>query len=179
MNDSILTAPKNTNELMNFVTFIANTKANILPELGRLGSDLLTCQFFLLDFIPLTESVLVKNITETSQWAKNIYEVITKSTEIVIQRKKREFKNLLLERRNTLNEDLVKLRTEVEEFQTFGDINEIEMYVEKSKSIDDRLTVALEAITQFNKEEIFFDMSESVYPLRKTVSISAAHPYCS
>lgn len=154
---------------MEFVTFIADTKANTLPELGTQVVKVLSCQLFLVDYVPIADLATTKKFTETFQLAKHAYEVIDTS-QITIEAKKRDFKSVLSDCKNIFEKDLINYRYEVEEYQHFGDVNEIETYVNKSRSLDDRLTEALKKMSQFNKEEIFFNIKESVYPLRKSVS---------
>lgn len=174
--DLILTPPKNADELMQFVIFIEDMKANILPELITIAAKVLSCQFFLVDYVPITDLSTIKQFTETFKWAGHIHEVISTSSETIVA-KRREFKKVLSDRIDIFENYLINYRTEVEEFQTFGDINDIEKYVKKSERLDNRLTEALKTITQFNKEEIFFNMAESVYPLWKTVNINVTNLY--
>jgi dynein heavy chain len=153
-------------------------KANILPELRKTVVKVLSCQFFLDDYIPITDLATMKHFTKTFKWSRYIHEVISMSSETVVA-KKIEFKKILSDRIDTFENNLINYQSEVEEFQTLGDINEIEKYVKKSERLDNKLTEALKTITEFNKEEVFFNMAESVYPLWKTVNMSVTNPYYS
>lgn len=66
-------------------------------------------------------------------------------------------------------EDLESYNKQVEEFQYFGDIEELPKYVKKATSLDARLAKAIQIIEEFNAEEKAYKFEESFYPLRKQV----------
>lgn len=164
----ISTLPKNTNELMKFINFINDTKENTLPELEKQTNDWLMYEFLLFDYIHLTEEELKQN-TDAFYWVIHINKELWESM-IIIEDKKIEFKQSLLHRISIFQNELDKYQTEVDEFQHFGDINDLNFYVEKSQNLNTKLTEALNTIDSFNEEEKFFKIKESVYPLRKIVS---------
>jgi len=57
----------------------------------------------------------------------------------------------------------------VDEFQTYGDIEELSRYLKKALTLDSRLQKAVDMIENFNDEEKAFEWEESFYPLRKQV----------
>lgn len=67
-------------------------------------------------------------------------------------------------------EDLESYGKQVEEFQSYGDIEELPRYLKKALTLDGRLIKAIQIVDQFNEEERAFQWEESFYPLRKVVS---------
>lgn len=167
--DKILTPPKNTDELIKLIAFIDDTRDNILPKLTKQSIDVLSCEFFLMDFIQFTKNELKQNAS-TFRWVRYVNSNISKSA-IMVKNKTKEFKELLQERIINFNAQLNVYRFELDEFRPLGDINDIKIYAEKSQKLDDKLTEALETIDEFNKQEKYFQMEESAYPLRKFVNI--------
>jgi len=165
----ILTPPKNTDELIKLIAFISDTRDNILPKLMKQTIEVLTCEIFLMDFIEFTKEEL-KEKTSTFRWVKYVNDTISMSS-IMVLNKTKEFKEVLQGRIKKFNIDLNIYRSEIDDFRQLGDINDIKIYAEKSQNLDDKLTEALETIDDFNKQEKYFQMEESAYPLRKFVSI--------
>lgn len=60
---------------------------------------------------------------------------------------------------------------QVEELQTYGDINELQRYQKKAHMLDSKLDQAMTRIDQFNEEEKAYKWEESFFPMRKQVSI--------
>lgn len=58
---------------------------------------------------------------------------------------------------------------QVDEFQFFGDIEELPKYLKKASILDAQLVKAIEIIDDFNAEEKAYGFEESNYPLRKQV----------
>jgi len=167
--DVILTPPENTDELIKLIAFIADTRDNILPKLIKQTIEVLSSEIFLMDFVEFTKEEL-KQKTSTFRWVKYTNDTISMSSIMVINKTK-EFKEVLQERIENFNIELDIYRSELDEFRKLGDINDIKIYAEKSQNLDDKLNEALETIDEFNKQEKYFQLEESAYPLRKFVNI--------
>lgn len=167
--DVILTPPENTDELIKLIAFVADTRDNILPKLMKQTMEILSCEIFLMNFVEFTKEEL-KQKTSTFRWVQYINDTISMSSIMVIKKTK-EFKEVLQERIEKFNIELETYSSELDEFRELGDINDIKIYAEKSQNLDDKLNKALETIDEFNKQEIYFQMRESAYPLRKFVNI--------
>jgi len=165
----ILTPPENVDALIKLIAFITDTRDNILPKLMKQTIEMLSSEIFLMDFVEFTKEEL-KLKTSTFRWVKYVNDTISMSSIMVINKTK-EFKGVLQERIENFNIELDIYRSELEEFRILGDINDIKIYAEKSKKMDDKLNEALETIDEFNKQEKYFQMEESAYPLRKFVNI--------
>lgn len=166
--DVILTPPKSTDEMIKLIEFINDTRFNVLPELSKQTVEVLSCEMFLLEFIKFTDEEL-KQHTITYQWIDYINKVIFDSTK-TIEDKSKDFKGILLNRIGTFKIELEEYKSEVDEFQELDDVNQINEYVKKSQNLDDKLTRAIEIIDEINREEKYYYMKESVYPLRKIVN---------
>jgi len=171
--DVILTPPENVNELIKLIAFINDTRDNILPKLMKQTIEMLSCEIFLMDFVEFTKEEL-KLKTRTFRWVKYVNDTISMSSIMVINKTK-EFKEVLQERIENFNIELDIYRSELDEFRILGDINDIKIYAEKSQNMDDKLNEALETIDEFNKQEKYFQLEESAYPLRKFVNIPTFH----
>lgn len=58
---------------------------------------------------------------------------------------------------------------QVEEFESFGEVEELPKYLKKALNLDGKLDAALEKVDRFNEEEQAFGWELSQYPLRKKV----------
>jgi dynein heavy chain len=65
---------------------------------------------------------------------------------------------------------------QVEEFQTFGDMNEIQRYMKKAQTLDSRLQQAADKIEAFNAEEESFGWQTTAYPVRQS-TINTLKPF--
>lgn len=59
---------------------------------------------------------------------------------------------------------------QVDELQTYGDMNELPRYQKKAQTLTNKLENAMERIDQFNEEEVAFGWEESFFPMRKQVN---------
>lgn len=168
MCNTILIPPNNTDELIQFINFINNTRDNTLPELAKQTVEILSCEMFLLDYMKFTAEEMKSN-TKTFQWVKHSYELIL-SSQHTIKKCSTQFKNTLLKNINIFNTKLKNYESELYDYPQLGNINDIHMYAKKSQDLDSKLTAALKSIDEFNRLENYYGLSESVYPLRKMVN---------
>ena len=64
----------------------------------------------------------------------------------------------------------------MEEFQTFGDMNEITRYLKKAQALENKLSQAADKIEDFNVEEESIGWQTTQYPSRMT-TINTLKPY--
>lgn len=169
MCDTILKSPKNTEELIQFIEFINNARDNVLPALEKQIVEVLSCETFLLSYMPFTNKEL-KPYTTTYQLVKRVHKFIFNSRHTIVEKSK-EFKEDLSNRIKIFNNKLESYKYELNDYPQLGDINDINTYAKKSQILDDKLLEALETIDEFNRLENYYGLKESVYPLRKFVSI--------
>ena len=65
---------------------------------------------------------------------------------------------------------------QLQEFETYGDLQEIKRYLKKAEALHGRLEEAAERIEGFNAEEEAFDWDRSQYPLRNKL-VKILDPY--
>lgn len=169
MYDVISTAPLNTDELINIVNFITDTRNNVLPDVIEQTVEVLLSELFLADFVQFTGKKL-QQYTELFQSVERVKSIILNSTKM-INEKTQEFIKTLLERTAAFEVELNVYNSEVNELVNFEDINDIDKYAEKTRYLDDKLTEALDIIDELNREEKYFKLKETVFPLRKIVNL--------
>lgn len=57
----------------------------------------------------------------------------------------------------------------MEEFQYFGDLDELPKYLKRAQTLDAKLQAAADKADKFNKEEEMFEWEVTNYPVRKQV----------
>ena len=72
--------------------------------------------------------------------------------------------------------ELEGYQTQLQEFSSFGDLQEIKRYLKKAQALHARLEEAAEKIEGFNLEEDAFDWDRSQYPLRRQL-VKTLDPY--
>nr|CAD7415303.1 unnamed protein product [Timema poppensis] len=147
-----LTVPANTAELMNFITFVQKVENEIVFVLeDRLR---LVCKYmlFLSDYTTFSPAEMKQN-SATFQWYSRMASVFEEHRQIVRIKK--------------FEEDLEHYKKQLEEFKSYGDIEELPRYLKKALHLDNRIQQALEKIDQFNSEEVAYKWEQSQYPLRK------------
>ncbi len=79
-------------------------------------------------------------------------------------------------RRERFITELEGYETQLNEFTSFGDLEEIQRYLKKSQALHAKLEEATEKIEGFNLEEDAFDWERSQYPLRSQL-VKTLDPY--
>lgn len=79
-------------------------------------------------------------------------------------------------KRIRFQEELDSYAVQVQEFQYFGELDEIQKYLKRAQLLDAKLQAASDKADKFNKEEEMFEWETTNYPLRKQVSDKLA-PY--
>jgi len=165
----MLTPPKDTPEMIRLIDFVFEAKYTVLPEMKKKTLEVLAYELFLMDFMKFAGESLKQN-TSTFQWTIRMKSALYDSGSIV-EAKTTEFKDALLKRIETFKMDLDDYKAEVNEFAEFGNVNDIAVYAEKSRNLDNKLSAALETIDDINNLEKYFRFTESAFPLRKIVNI--------
>jgi dynein heavy chain len=66
-------------------------------------------------------------------------------------------------------EDLESYEKQLDEFKTYGNLEDLPKYLKKVQHLDTRIQNALDKIDHFNDEETAYGWEKSQYPLRKKV----------
>lgn len=159
----------NTSELVNLKKYIAEVKNDVIPEMEERAKVVLSYELFLSDYTLLT-GVELKQNGKTFQWVELINYVFAENAKM-IEQKTKQLQDLLLNRINKFKIELENYRDQVAEFKKFGNVELLSTYLDKAKTLDNKLGGALDIIDGFNEEEKHFGWKESTYPLRKTVEL--------
>lgn len=148
---------------------MTEVKSDVIPEMEERVKVVLSYELFLSDYTLLT-GVELKQNGKTFQWVELINYVFAENTKM-IEQKTKQLQDLLLNRINKFKIELENYRDKVAAFKQFGEVELLSVYLDKAKSLDNKLASALNTIDGFNEEEKHFGWKESSYPLRKTVKL--------
>ncbi|XP_049583590.1 dynein axonemal heavy chain 7 [Syngnathus scovelli] len=163
--EKALSTPPDTHSLMELKAFVNKVKSTDLPQLEqRLAhSNMQLCS--LIDFVSLTTSDMELN-RKTIQWLRRLPTIFEEHDQIVSE-KTAQYQNSLKLLRELFEEELDTYSVQVEEFTSFGDLEDLSKYLKKAQALNSKLDAALERINEFNLEEDAFQWPASQYPLRK------------
>ncbi|XP_030830748.1 dynein heavy chain 7, axonemal isoform X1 [Strongylocentrotus purpuratus] len=172
--EQALTTPANTEKLMELRVYIENVEKKTIHELEKdlvLSRDRLS---FLVDYASFSPAEIRLN-SSTFQWHDRMPEIFAEHKSIVDD-KTSQYQDGLTLRRERFQEELESYTKQLEEFQTFGDMSEVNRYLKKAQALTNRLDAASEKIDAFNMEEESFGWQTSAYPQKNTVAGTLA-PY--
>jgi dynein heavy chain len=66
-------------------------------------------------------------------------------------------------------EDLESYEKQLDEFKTYGNLEDLPKYLKKVQHLDTRIRNALDKIDHFNDEETAYSWEQSQYPLQRKV----------
>ncbi|XP_052080869.1 dynein axonemal heavy chain 7-like isoform X1 [Mytilus californianus] len=169
-----LTTPANTEQLMELKVYIEKVESDIIFQLEKKlveSKDRLT---FLFDHTTFQSADLKLN-AGVFIWHQRMPAVFNEH-KVIVAEKRNQYEDSLKVRRERFQEELDSYLKQVEEFSTYGDLNEINKYLKKSQNLDAKLQAAAEKIEAFNNEEEAFGWNTTQYPQRQTI-LNTLKPY--
>ena len=163
ISSTALSSPDNTDELVKLKEKVEEIRTVTMKEkeveLNKAAQRLV----FLADYLQFTTAEMKLN-TKTFQWHAKMPKVFQEH-ESIIKEKTNEYQGALKLRRQKFVQELEASNAQVDEFYTYGDVNELSQYMKKAQVLNNKLSVFQETISQFNMEEGAFSWDKTSYPL--------------
>ncbi|XP_074071541.1 dynein axonemal heavy chain 7 isoform X2 [Macrotis lagotis] len=172
--EKALSTPPNTAELMELKAYIQKVETTDMIELGQKLVDAKNCLAFLIECANFSPADIRLN-NNVFQWYGRMGEIFDEHRKIV-KEKTEQYQDGLKLRCERFIEELESYSKQVEEFYSFGDIQDINRYLKKAQALNAKLDLAAEKIVQFNAEEEAFGWPPSIYPQRKKIQ-DTLNPY--
>ncbi|XP_044525004.1 dynein axonemal heavy chain 7 [Gracilinanus agilis] len=172
--EKALSTPPNTAQLMELKAYIKKVETVDMIEMAQRLVDAKNCLAFLIECTNFSPADIRLN-NNVFQWYGRMGEIFEEHRKIV-KDKTEQYQDGLKLRCERFVEELESYAKQVEEFYTFGDIQDINRYLKKAQALNTKLDLAAEKIEQFNAEEEAFGWPPSNYPQRKKIQ-DTLNPY--
>jgi len=169
-----LTTPANTEQLIELREYIDKVENETFYDLEKKLVEVQERWNFLVDFTTIAPADIRLN-NSVFQWHQRMPEVFEEHRKIIEQNRV-QFEKALEERHTEFIRELESYAKQVDEFQTFGDMNEINRYLRKAQALQSRLENALAKIQAINNEQDAFGKDITAYPERQQI-INTLNPY--
>ena len=174
MKDRALKDPENSEELMDMISFVESARSMGMINLNERIKESFNRMQYLLDVYFFSPEDLTLN-SRVLLWPSEIDPVFDKNDDLVEQSKQAGEKTLI-ERKEKLMLELQKLKSRIDEFNDYGELDMMQQYVQDVRAVQKRLNDAQDQITWVNKEEILYKYPVSNYPEVDEVS-TAIDPF--
>ncbi|KAK9410832.1 Dynein axonemal heavy chain 7 [Crotalus adamanteus] len=162
-----LSTPSNTHELMEFKAYIEKVEQVDMLEMELKLIDVKNSLAFLIECANFSP-VDIRLNNSVFQWYGRMGEIFEEHRKI-IKEKTEQFQEGLKMRCERFVEELESYAKQVEEFYSYGDIQEVNRYLKKAQALNTKLDAAADKIDQFNVEEEAYGWLTSQYPQRKKI----------
>ncbi|XP_039210552.1 dynein heavy chain 7, axonemal isoform X3 [Crotalus tigris] len=162
-----LSTPSNTHELMEFKAYIEKMEQVDMLEMELKLIDVKNSLAFLIECANFSP-VDIRLNNSVFQWYGRMGEIFEEHRKI-IKEKTEQFQEGLKMRCERFVEELESYAKQVEEFYSYGDIQEVNRYLKKAQALNTKLDAAADKIDQFNVEEEAYGWLTSQYPQRKKI----------
>ncbi len=163
ISNTALSSPGNTEELVSLKEKVAHIRAVTMREKERELNRAAQRLVFLSDYLQFTTAEMKLN-TKTFQWHAKMPKVFEEH-EAVVKEKTTEYQKALKLRRERFIEELETSNQQVDDFYSYGNVDELPKYMKKAQTLSTKLNLCREKIQQFNMEEDAFEWEQTNYPL--------------
>ena len=160
-----LTSPNSTSELVELRDKVVEIETVVMKEMENELNKAARRIVFLSDFCQFTTTEMKLN-TKTFQWHAKMPSIFDEH-KTIMDGKTSEYQKALKLKRERFQEELESYSNQVEEFFTYGNVDDLPKYLKKAESLKTKLEVAEEKIKHFNMEEKAFEWELTSYPTLK------------
>ncbi|XP_063529439.1 dynein axonemal heavy chain 7-like [Cydia strobilella] len=164
---TLLRPPPDTAALMELIEYYGKAEDVLVDQMEDRLRNVMRYILFLGEYTTFTANEIKAN-SQAFHWYTRLPGIIEES-KVICEQKMVEYQELLKVRIVKFIDDLDIYELQCDEVQYWGEINELPTYVAKAKTLDDKLSLALTKIDQFNEEEASFGYELSQYPKRKII----------
>ena len=162
-----LTSPNSTAELVELRDKVEEIQSVVMKEMEDELNKAVLRIVFLSDFSQFTTTEMKLN-TKTFQWHAKMPSIFDEH-KTIMDGKTSEYQKALKLKRERFQEELDSYSNQVEEFFTYGNMDDLPKYLKKAENLKTKLEVAEEKIKHFNMKEKAFKWEMTNYPtLRDT-----------
>ncbi|KAJ7345507.1 hypothetical protein JRQ81_001457 [Phrynocephalus forsythii] len=172
--EKALSTPSNTHELMEFKAYIEKVETVDMLEMEQKLLDAKSYLAFLIECANFSP-VDIRLNNSVFQWYGRMGDIFEEHRKI-IKEKTEQFQEGLKMRCERFVEELESYAKQVEEFYSYGDIQEVNRYLKKAQALNAKLDAAADKIDQINAEEEAYGWPASQYPQRKKIQ-DTLNPY--
>ncbi|XP_044288081.1 dynein axonemal heavy chain 7 [Varanus komodoensis] len=172
--EKALSTPANTHELMEFKAYIEKVETVDMIEMEQKLIDAKNSLAFLIECANFSP-VDIRLNNSVFQWYGRMGDIFEEHRKI-IREKTEQFQEGLKMRCERFVEELESYAKQVEEFYSYGDVQEVNRYLKKAQALNTKLDAAADKIDQFNAEEEAYGWLASQYPQRKKIQ-DTLNPY--
>ncbi|XP_059098400.1 dynein axonemal heavy chain 7-like [Tigriopus californicus] len=163
ISNTALSSPNNTEELVTLKEKVRHIRTVIMLEKEKELNKAAKRLVFLSDYLQFTTAEMKLN-TKTFQWFAKMPKVFEEH-ESIVKEKTADYQKALKLRRERFLEELEASNNQVDDFYTYGNVDDLPKYMKKAQTLQTKLDMCQEKIQQFNMEEGAFDWEKTNYPL--------------
>lgn len=174
VSTTALSSPSNTEELVELKEKVHHIKTIVLKDKESQLNKAAKRLVFLSDYRQFTTSEMKLN-SKTFQWHAQMPKILEEH-ESIIKEKTMEYQKALKLRRDRFLEELEATNAQVDDFYSYGNVEELPKYMKKAQTLNTKLNLSKEKIQQFNMEEKAFQWELTNYPLWKA-TVEKLNPF--
>ncbi|XP_053674809.1 dynein axonemal heavy chain 7 [Anopheles nili] len=165
ISTKIITIPKDTVELMTLKAYAIRMEETTIPEMEERLKKNLHHLLYLTDYTIFTPLEIKQN-NNTFQWYMKMPTIFQDHKNIIAE-KVIEYQDALKRRIESFRRDLELFWQQVKEYDSWGDIKNLQKFKKKATALDSKLVAAMDKIDHINEEETAYGWELSQYPTRK------------